>query len=205
MVSLQNHDQIGNRARGERLHHLVGVGPAGAAAALVLLSPFTVLTFQGEQWAASSPFPYFTDHHDELGRAVTRGRRHEFEGFGWGEDEVLDPQDPETFRTARLRWGERAEEVHSDMEQWYRRLIHIRRSHSALGAAALPMHGHEASADDGVVVVRRGPLTTVADLRRSGPDRSVDVRGEVIASWGDARLHGSIATMSPGSVLVLER
>ena len=157
------------------------------------------------QWAASSPFPYFTDHHEELGRAVTEGRRHEFAGFGWDEAEVLDPQHPATFRAAGLRWDERAEEAHSTMEQWYRQLIRARRSHPELAPGALPIHGHSASAQDGVVVVRRGGLTTVADLRSSGTPRSVDVDGSVIASWGDAEHRGSIATMTPGSALVLER
>ena len=79
---LQNHDQVGNRARGERSSHLMSTGRLQIAAALVLTAPFVPLLFQGEEWAASTPFLYFTDHADpELGRAVREGRRREFAGF----------------------------------------------------------------------------------------------------------------------------
>lgn len=127
VVCSQNHDQIGNRARGERLGQLLAPPPLRAAAALTLLSPFTPLLFQGEEWAAGTPFLYFTDHQDaELGRAVTKGRRKEFEGFGWQVD-VPDPQDPATFARSKLRWEELGEARHAEMFAWYRRLIALRR------------------------------------------------------------------------------
>jgi maltooligosyltrehalose trehalohydrolase len=90
----QNHDQVGNRAQGERLCHLVNPGRAKIAVALVFTAPFVPMLFQGEEWAAFSPFQYFTDHEDaELGRLVSEGRRREFAAFGWNPDDIPDPQD----------------------------------------------------------------------------------------------------------------
>jgi maltooligosyltrehalose trehalohydrolase len=124
----QNHDQVGNRARGERLVHLVGDQGARLAATLVLQSPFVPLLFMGEEWGASTPFQYFTDHDDpELARAVSAGRRREFEAFGWAPSDVPDPQDPATFERSKLRWEEIAEPPHRDLLDWYREFIRLRR------------------------------------------------------------------------------
>jgi maltooligosyltrehalose trehalohydrolase len=123
----QNHDQIGNRARGERLSHLAGPGRAKIAAALVLTAPFVPLLFQGEEWATSAPFLYFTDHEPQLGAAVTRGRREEFAAFGWRPEEVPDPQAEETFAASKLDWTEIERDPHRGMLEWYRRLIELRR------------------------------------------------------------------------------
>jgi maltooligosyltrehalose trehalohydrolase len=122
IVFAQNHDQIGNRAQGERLSHLAGVAGAKAAAALV---------FQGEEWAASSPFLYFSDHHDELGRQITIGRRKEFAAFKWKEDEIPDPQAQETFERSKLNWDERTQRPHADILEWHRTLVRLRRKHPA--------------------------------------------------------------------------
>jgi len=125
---LQNHDQIGNRARGERLHHLADLERVKAGAALLLTGPFVPLLFQGEEWAASSPFAYFTDHEDpELGQAVREGRRREFVAFGWRPEEIPDPQAIETFRRSQLDWQERERGPHADVLTWYRALIALRR------------------------------------------------------------------------------
>lgn len=125
----QNHDQVGNRACGDRLSHIVGAGRARMAAALTLLSPFVPLIFQGEEWAASSPFQYFTDLGDPgLRRAVSEGRRSEFAAFGWNPADVPDPQEPETFARSKLRWDERNDGDHAAMLQWYRDLIALRRA-----------------------------------------------------------------------------
>jgi maltooligosyltrehalose trehalohydrolase len=133
---LQNHDQIGNRAQGDRIHMLAGVERAKMGAALVLLGPFIPLLFQGEEWAASSPFQYFTNHSEpELARAVSEGRRREFAAFGWPPDQVPDPQDAQTFHRSRLKWSELADEPHRSMFDWYRKLIQFRREHAELTSA----------------------------------------------------------------------
>ncbi len=124
---LQNHDQVGNRARGERSAALMSRGRLEIAAALVLLGPFVPMLFAGEEWAASTPFQYFTDHQDaELGRLVSDGRRREFSSFGWDPGDVPDPQDPVTFERSRLRWNELGSEPHATVLRWYRDLIALR-------------------------------------------------------------------------------
>jgi maltooligosyltrehalose trehalohydrolase len=130
VVCSQNHDQIGNRARGERLSMLVGVPQLKALSALTLLAPFVPLLFQGEEWGASTPFLYFTDHQDPvLGRAVAEGRAAEFASFRWA-GEVPDPQAEATFVRSRLDWSEPARAPHAEILDWYRRLIHLRRTKS---------------------------------------------------------------------------
>jgi maltooligosyltrehalose trehalohydrolase len=138
VVCSQNHDQIGNRARGERLSMLVDTPKLKAIAALVLLSPFVPLLFQGEEWGADTPFLYFTDHQDaELGRLVSEGRAREFQSFRWGGD-VPDPQDAATFERSKLDWAEIAEPRHAEILDWYRALIALRRSRSRHGAPRKP-------------------------------------------------------------------
>jgi maltooligosyltrehalose trehalohydrolase len=127
VVCAQNHDQTGNRALGDRLTHLLDPAGLRAAAALLLLSPFVPMLFQGEEWGASTPFQFFTDHHDELGRAVTAGRRREFAAFDWKPESVPDPQALETFERSKLRWNERDEPAHRALLDWHRALLAIRR------------------------------------------------------------------------------
>lgn len=203
VVSLQNHDQVGNRAGGERLHHLVGVDRTAAAAALVLLSPFSALIFQGEEWAASTPFPYTSDHSGELGDAIRRGRRAEFAAFGWGEHDVADPQDPVTFASAVLRWDEVATTPHAAVLEWYRSLIELRSRHHDLGSTELPA-AHRVQRHGEVVEVERGELTVVANL---GVDEVVRSRptGEVVLHHGELHAGGAELRLGPGAAAVLDR
>jgi maltooligosyltrehalose trehalohydrolase len=128
VISLQNHDQVGNRAIGDRLGAQLDEGRLKIAAALLLTSPFTPLLFQGEEWAAGTPFQYFTDHADpELQKAVSEGRRREFAAFGWKAEVIPDPQDPATYARSKLRWEEIETEPHREMLEWYRGLIAMRR------------------------------------------------------------------------------
>ena len=134
---IQNHDQVGNRAHGDRLHHAVDFPAYRAAAALLLLSPYTPLLWMGQEWAASTPFLYFTDHPEELGRQVTEGRRQEFGKFSAFADpaereRIPDPQAPETFERSRLDWIERERMPHAGMLALHRALLHLRRTHPAL-------------------------------------------------------------------------
>jgi maltooligosyltrehalose trehalohydrolase len=112
---LQNHDQVGNRAFGDRLHHVIDPAAWRAVSALWLLLPETPLLFMGQEWAASAPFLYFTDHGAELGDLVTVGRRREFSRFSAFSDVAVratipDPQSESTFRASRLDWNERDRE-----------------------------------------------------------------------------------------------
>ncbi len=128
VVSSQNHDQIGNRALGERLSALLKPLQLKAVAALTILSPFVPLLFQGEEWGATTPFLYFTDHQNtQLGQLVAEGRRKEFASFGW-RTEVPDPQSAATFSGSRLNWEELTQPMHQDLLSWYRRLIALKTS-----------------------------------------------------------------------------
>lgn len=126
IVCSQNHDQVGNRAKGERLSMLLKPIQLKAIAALVLLGPFTPMLFQGEEWGAATPFLYFTDHQDpELVKLVHEGRQKDFASF-W-QDEVADPQAAHTFQQSQLNWAERDDPLHQDLLEWYRVLIRLRR------------------------------------------------------------------------------
>jgi maltooligosyltrehalose trehalohydrolase len=128
VCSLQNHDQIGNRARGDRIGHQLSPDRLRLGAAVLFASPFTPLLFQGEEWSASAPFPYFCDHQDPtLVEAVREGRRREFAAFGWKPDDIPDPQDVATFRAAKLDWAEKDRGAHAEALAWYRALIALRR------------------------------------------------------------------------------
>jgi maltooligosyltrehalose trehalohydrolase len=130
---IQNHDQVGNRATGDRLEHIIGLEQAKVALGLVLTGPFIPLLFQGEEFAASTPFQYFAHHEDkEMARAVSEGRKREFAAFGWPPDEVPDPGSRETFERSKLNWSEMAEGSHAAMLDWCRRLIALRRSSASL-------------------------------------------------------------------------
>ena len=127
---LQNHDQIGNRAFGERIGALASAAAVRAATAVLLLAPAIPLLFMGEEWSASTPFFFFSDFGGELGRAVTEGRRREFAGWPGFEDAVAaripDPQDPATMRASVLRWEERGVGAHAEMLALHRELLALR-------------------------------------------------------------------------------
>ena len=137
VVCLQNHDQVGNRAGGDRLHHAIDLAAWRAATTLLLTSPMTPLLFMGQEWAAATPFLYFTDLEPGLGRAVTEGRRREFKAFpGFDpQREVPDPQDQVTFCASKLRWEERRAAGHAQTLALYTRLLALRRAHPALQAS----------------------------------------------------------------------
>lgn len=130
---IQNHDQIGNRALGDRLSHHVELAAYRAASALLLLAPQTPLLFMGQEWAASTPFLYFTDHAPELGRLVTAGRQAEFAQFtAFSGAQVPDPQAPDTFLASKLRWDEREQMPHAGVLRLYADLLRLRRQLPAL-------------------------------------------------------------------------
>ncbi len=126
---IQNHDQIGNRAIGDRLEHIVGVPRTKVALGIVLTAPFIPMLFQGEEFAASTPFLYFADHEDpEMAKMVAEGRKKEFAAFGWDENQIPNPEAPDTFLHSRLKWDEVTEGKHAEVHDWTRQLIHLRRS-----------------------------------------------------------------------------
>ncbi|HTV17356.1 MAG TPA: DUF3459 domain-containing protein, partial [Polyangiaceae bacterium] len=136
---IQNHDQIGNRAIGDRIGKSLSTAQLELAAALMLTGPFVPMLFQGEEWNASSPFCYFTDHIDaELGAAVRSGRRREFAAFGWAPEDVPDPQDAATFQRSKLDWDELGAPEHARLHAWYRALIRLRAVEPSLTSSERP-------------------------------------------------------------------
>lgn len=130
---IQNHDQVGNRATGERLQHIVGDDKARVALSLVMTGPCIPLLFQGEEYAASTPFLYFADHEEpEMAKLVSEGRKREFAAFGFNQADIPDPEDSETFRRSKLDWSEMEEPSHAAMLEWTRSLIRLRRSSPSL-------------------------------------------------------------------------
>ena len=169
---LQNHDQVGNRAGGERSSALMSPELLKVAAALVITSPFVPMLFQGEEWGATTPFLYFTDHEPELGRLVSEGRKREFSAFGWDPSEVPDPQDPETFARSRLDWSEPDEQPHADLLDWHRRLIRLRKEVPDIGDGRLDLVATDTSVP-GTLVVERGSITIACNF--SGAEREVPI------------------------------
>ena len=157
VTCLQNHDQIGNRALGGRLHHEIDPAAYRAASALFLMAPETPLLFMGQEWAATSPFLYFNDHNAELGRLVTEGRRSEFGQFTAFSDpaareRIPDPQAESTFASSRLLWDERLDEPHASMLRLYQALLELRRREPALaGGTSCRVE----ALDDGTIAMRR--------------------------------------------------
>jgi maltooligosyltrehalose trehalohydrolase len=136
VVCNQNHDQVGNRAAGERLSKLVSLEAQKLAAGMTLLSPFVPMLFMGEEYGETAPFQYFTSHGDPaLIEAVRRGRQEEFSEFGWKQS-VPDPQDEQTFERSRLKHSLKTQEPHSTLLGFYQRLIRIRHERELWAPAA---------------------------------------------------------------------
>ena len=230
VICLQNHDQVGNRAFGERLHHQVAPEVFRALTAVLLLAPETPLLFMGQEWAATSPFLYFTDHQNALGRLVSEGRRSEFRHFRAfadpaTRDTIPDPQAEETFLRSRLDWGERTHPLHAGVVTLHHDLLALRRTLVADEVSGLEGQDRIAAIDrDGVMLRRRvrdgGELVLVARFRDAGrlvvPDGPATWRvvldTEAAAYTGEPRppridVRGALAVefSRPGAVVFLSR
>ncbi len=178
---LQNHDQIGNRATGDRLSATVSPGLLACGAALVFCSPYTPMVFMGEEWAACTPWQFFASFPDpELAEAVRTGRRREFSRHGWGESDVPDPMDPATVERSRLDWAEVERPGHREVLELYRALIaaapRAARAGRSLGRG--PARRRRA----GRVVARAAPRRAAAGVQlRPGPGHAA-ARGHRVAA-----------------------
>lgn len=191
---LQNHDQVGNRAFGDRLSDVVEPPVYRALSALLLLSPYTPMLWMGQEWAATTPFLYFTDHPEELGRLVTQGRREEFKAFSAFRDaaareRIPDPQAPETFERSKLDWVQSRREPHAGALQLYREMLALRR-----GSAALRNRSRDgfavAQVDHRGLVVRRDAANgreAVLVAVCFGADMEVGLRGQTTAAPAGGR------------------
>jgi maltooligosyltrehalose trehalohydrolase len=182
----QTHDQIGNRALGDRLSAHLSPGLLACAAALVLTSPFTPMLFMGEEWGARTPWQFFTDHTDQdLAQAVRTGRRREFTAHGWSEGDIPDPQDPATRDRSCLNWSEPEHEPHARLLAWHRELIALRRARPEPADPDLTAIRVTYDAAERWLVVRRGELRIAVNLAPDG-EAEVPLGGggtTVLAAW----------------------
>jgi len=204
---IQNHDQVGNRAIGDRLHQCAGFERAMVAAALVLTSPFVPMIFQGEEWAASSPFLYFADHDDpEIRRQVSEGRKQEFKAFGWNPNDVPDPEKRETFERSKLDWGESNMGRHAEMRDWYRELIRLRRDSPALHDSE---PGHTRVTCDEKrkwLSMERGPIIVFCNLGVEPQAFEVGESSIVhLSSRARAEIVRGVISLEPDTVVIVER
>ncbi|MEJ3747697.1 malto-oligosyltrehalose trehalohydrolase [Actinomycetes bacterium KLBMP 9797] len=198
---LQNHDQIGNRATGDRLSASLSPGLLRVGATLLLTAPFTPMLFMGEEWGATTPWQFFSSHPEpSLGRAVAEGRRREFGAHGWPAGEVPDPQDPDTFARSRLDWAEPDKSPHRELLDLYRRLIRLRRDRPDLADPRLDRVA--VAVGDQTLVVRRGSTVVAANL---APDpRRIALRGDILlATEPGVTAAGGAVDLPPESAAVL--
>jgi maltooligosyltrehalose trehalohydrolase len=171
LAYLQNHDQIGNRAKGDRISATVSPGLIACGAAIVLLGPYTPMLFMGEEWAATTPWQFFASFPDpDLADAVRTGRRREFGRHGWGESEVPDPMDPATFERSKLNWSELEDDDHRDILELHRSLIALRREHPELSDPSLENFSVEVAKDDSWLVMHRGRFQVRVDFAEGAID-----------------------------------
>ncbi|WP_084328436.1 malto-oligosyltrehalose trehalohydrolase [Intrasporangium oryzae] len=195
---LQTHDQVGNRALGDRIGETITPGQQAIGAALYLLSPYTAMVFMGEEWRASTPFRFFTSFDEEwLAQAVRSGRRSEFARHGWDEADIPDPQDPEARQASILKWDEVADPGHARMFAFYRRLIALRRAEPDVASGDLTATSVGFDEEARWLVLHRGSVAVVANLAASPQTVPCGTVMEVLASWDDASPHDHPAAAPP--------
>lgn len=196
VVCSQNHDQIGNRARGDRLTEVLDDHQLACAAMLTLCGPFTPMLFMGEEWAASTPFQFFTSHPEpELGRATAEGRIAEFERMGWDPGVVPDPQDPATFARSTLDWSEAATGRHAGILDVYRRLGRLRRERPELTDPSFG--GVSCAADEArrVFTMQRGDLLVAVNFGDADAQVPTEADDLLFATGEDVILASGVLTL----------
>ncbi|WP_084500972.1 malto-oligosyltrehalose trehalohydrolase [Actinomyces slackii] len=201
VVFASNHDQVGNRAIGDRPSAGLDDGAVAAQAALVLLSPYTPMLFMGEEWGTRRPFQFFTDHDDPaLAAGVSAGRRREFADFGWDATDIPDPQDPGTFRASCLDWQELGDEGHARMLAWFTELIALRRELGWADRRQWPA----VEDSEGMITVTYEDIVVAANL--GGARRPVPDVDEPLARWAPGLPQDECPTvLLPGHTLIARR
>ncbi len=172
------HDQVGNRARGDRPSQNLTTGQLAVKAALALGSPYTAMLFMGEEWGSSSPFQFFTSHPEpDLARATAEGRKREFAEHGWDADEIPDPQDPATFERSKLKWDEVDDGEHGRLRRVYGQLIMLRHNEPDLADPWLDDMRVDYDEDQQWIVMHRGVVGDRVQSRHRGCRRSGHRRG----------------------------
>jgi maltooligosyltrehalose trehalohydrolase len=202
MAYTSTHDQVGNRAVGDRPSQNLDAGQLAVKAALALTSPYTAMLFMGEEWGSSHPFQFFTSHPEpEMARATAEGRKAEFAHHGWNADEIPDPQDPQTFSRSKLAWAELGAAEHGRLLDVYRRLIALRRTEPDFADPWLEHLVVDYDEEMQWVVMRRGAVSIACNL---GQDPvAVPATGEVLLAWGEPTVEGPHTVLEGHSFAVL--
>ena len=207
----QDHDQIGNRAAGDRLSQSLPYGRLAVAAVLTLTAPGTPMLFMGEEWGASTPWQFFTSHPEpELGASTARGRVAEFARMGWDESLVPDPQDPQTFLRSKLDWDEPAQGDHARLLELYRRLVALRRERPELTNPSFDALAAESEGDPAAgpgsrtFVLERKPLLVIVNL--SGQPYECEVDDDdvlLLATDASIRRHDGPIVVPPDAAAIV--
>jgi len=201
----QNHDQVGNRAKGERLEHLVGMDAAKVSLGLLLTAPFVPMLFMGEEFASSSPFLFFADHDDdELAKMVTEGRKREFAAFGFDHKEVPDPEDEASFQASKLKWDEVQQDKHAEMLAWVKALIQLRRTTVALNDADFGHLDVQFDEEMRTLTMQRGSVRTLLNIGKAPVTLPVFDGEEVrLGTRAEIAPEGGFIALPPMSLVVL--
>lgn len=209
----QDHDQIGNRAAGDRLSQTLSPDRLAVAAVLTLTAPGTPMLFMGEEWGASTPWQFFTSHPEpELGRATAEGRIAEFERMGWDPDQVPDPQDPGTFERSHLDWSELDQPAHARLRALYRDLIALRRARPELTdpdsthnrvTVVVPPGSTETAPDHRAYRIERGAVSVLVNLSTDDVAFDVAAGDGVLLATGEARIEGGSVTVPAESAVIV--
>ncbi len=200
LAYLQDHDQVGNRAAGDRLSASLPPGLLACGAALVFCSPFTPMVFMGEEWGASTPWAFFVGFDDpELAEAVRTGRRAEFAAHGWGAADAPDPTDVATFERSTLDWSEPGEGQHAWLLEVYRSLIALRRTEPDLADPRLDRVHCDVDPGSRTLVLHRGNLRLVVNLAPVERTVAVDGAHETLAAPLGAGVSEAAVSLAPES------
>ncbi len=204
VVCNQNHDQIGNRAAGDRLSSSLSYGRLALAAVLTMTSPFTPMLFMGEEFGASTPWQFFTSHPEEwLAEATADGRLKEFERMGWDPALVPNPQDPETFERSKLKWEEAHDGDHARLLDLYRALANLRRSTPELAGGGFTDTHVDFSEEDKWLVLSRGAVRVACNFGDRTLTKAMD--GEVLLATDSAAAVGNGKLTLPGESAAVVR
>ena len=205
----QDHDQIGNRAAGDRLSASLSPDRLAVAAVLTLTAPGTPMLFMGEEWGASTPWQFFTAHPEaELGRAVSEGRKAEFARMDWDTDTVPDPQDPATFERSHLDWAELEKPTHARLLTLYRELAELRRARPELtdpdsSRTRVSVSDTDGSPEHRVYRIDRGALSVLVNLSTEPAEFDIAADAAVLLSTGDVTAEGEGLVVPPDTAAVV--